>query len=157
MKKKEPLTSLFAAAIIGVMLIWTPASAQDASWTLFTEVDGVEVYQKSANCHDLSEGYHRRHVLLRFVNTTDQQVEISWFIETWYDGNCSTCHEPEDPEHFRSITLEPGESTEGTCSFHEGATLKVFETFLTPEGEKLQDDVAELSNFDLHNLTVTLQ
>jgi len=154
--KKIKLWKITGILLSTLVIMSLSAQSQEETWTLLVEKDGVEVYQNSANCHDPSEGYNRRHVLLRFVNTTDQDVEVSWFIETWYDGNCSTCHEPEDPEHFRSITLKAGESTEGTCSVYEGPTLKVFETFLTPEGEKLQDDVAELSEFNLNKLTVQI-
>lgn len=139
---------------ISLSILATDLQAQDSEWTLFKEVDGVEIYQKSTNCHDLSQGYHRRHILLRFVNTTDQDLKITWFDELWYDGNCLTCVEPEDPEHFQEVELAAGETVEGSCALDSERALKVFETFLTPEGEKLQDDVAELSQFDLHRLTI---
>lgn len=139
---------------ISLSLLTTEVQAQDAEWTLFKEIDGVEIYQKSTNCHIIEQGYHRRHILLRFVNTTDQDLKVTWFDELWYDGNCHTCVEPEDPEHFQEVQLAAGETVEGTCALDSERALKIFETFLNEEGEKLQDDVAELSQFDLYKLNV---
>ncbi|MFO8053920.1 MAG: hypothetical protein R6U19_01990 [Bacteroidales bacterium] len=153
---KAILTTAITFALF-ISLLASPAKAQDDDWTLYQEKEGVEIYQKSTNCHDPSEGYHRRHILLKFVNTTNQDLEVSWFIETWYNGNCSTCHEPEDPEFFHSIDLKANETKEGSCDVHKGQTLKIYETSITEDGEKAQEDIAELTDYDLHKLRVKPQ
>ncbi|MFO8054915.1 MAG: hypothetical protein R6U19_07130 [Bacteroidales bacterium] len=151
---KRILASVFITSVFfGLSL--TSVQAQDADWSLYKEADGVEIYQKSTNCHDPSEGYHRRHVLLKFVNTTDQDVEVSWFTELWYNGECNTCHEPESPEYYFSVELQAGETKEGTCDIDEGKTLKIFETTINEDGERPQKDIAKLTDFSLNNIQVS--
>ncbi|MFO8054794.1 MAG: hypothetical protein R6U19_06480 [Bacteroidales bacterium] len=151
---KRILTVVFITSVfLGLSL--SSVQAQDADWSLYKEADGVEIYQKSTNCHDPSEGYHRRHVLLKFVNTTDQDVRVSWFTELWYNGECNTCHEPENPEYYFSVELQAGETKEGRCDLAQGKTLKIFETTINEDGERPQQDIAKLTDFSLNNIQVS--
>jgi hypothetical protein len=117
-------------------------------WKLYETVNGVEIYYKSEECHDINKGMHKEHVLLKFVNTTEQVVLVNWNNHLWYDEKCLTC--VEDPEHKFSLTLQPAESKEGGCDENSDITLKVFSRFLN------YTDKPELTTFELSDLkTIT--
>lgn len=121
-------------------------SAQENDWKLYKEVNGVQIYQKTIECHDEANGLHQEIILLKFVNTTSQDFEMTWTLEAWYDGKCSTCHDPDNPEYQFSVKIEGGESVEGTCDIAEGKTLRIFKGFLDKEG------TAQLTKFELKNI-----
>jgi hypothetical protein len=124
------------------------AFAQDGEWTLHKQENGVIVYQMDKIWEDPSEGINQEMVLLKFVNTTDQKLKIDWYDVRWYGGKCSNCDNYKDPEHHHSITLEPGESIEGKCSFDSPRALSVFKRFLNHE------DVEALTKFELRDFNV---
>ncbi len=101
------------------------------SWTQLTSKKGVEVQYKYQECHDKSNDIHKEHVMLRFKNTKNQDVTVSWRKLVWYDGECSGCG-TEDAEFEKQIELSAGETVQGGCDRKSPNALKVFARFLNP-------------------------
>ncbi|MFH2140778.1 MAG: hypothetical protein ABIJ97_00040 [Bacteroidota bacterium] len=115
-------------------------------WKLYETINGIEIYYKSEECHDLKKGMHKEFVLLKFVNTTEENLVIKWDNYLWYDGNCLTCIE--DAEYKFSVQLSAKESREGGCEYESELSLKLFSRFLN------YSDKPELTMFELANLKV---
>ncbi len=145
MKKILPL---FITLSLTISMFSFQVKAQDSDWELYKEINGVQIYQKVTECHDAANGLHQELILLKFVNTTDQDMELSWTLEAWYDGECSTCDDPDNAEYQFELTLSSGETATGTCDISEGKTLRIFKGFLDKEG------TATLTKFELNNMEV---
>ncbi|MCF8218532.1 MAG: hypothetical protein K9I29_03925 [Bacteroidales bacterium] len=142
--KKLTLT-IIATAVLFFLLV-PRLNAQESEWKLYKEVNGVQIYEKPTECHDEANGLHQEMILLKFVNTTSRDFNITWTLEAWYDGTCTTCHDPDNPEYQFSTKLKAGESIQGTCDTEEGKTLRIFKGFLD------KDNTATLTKFELKNI-----
>ncbi|MCF8330876.1 MAG: hypothetical protein K9H84_00325 [Bacteroidales bacterium] len=131
---------------IFLALLTTSAKAQQADWTLYKEVNGIQIFQKSTECHDVTNGLHQEIILLKFVNTTSRDMEMSWTLEAWYDGKCVTCNDQNNPEYQFSQQVKGGESVSGTCNIEEGRTLRIFKGFLDKK------NTSSLTKFELKNI-----
>ena len=60
-------------------------------WQLYAEKNGVQIYYKTQECRIESQGLHHEYVLLKFVNTTDENLIVEWDNELWYNNKCHTC------------------------------------------------------------------
>ncbi len=99
------------------------------NWTPLTDKNGVEVQYKYVECHDNKNDIHKENVMLRFENTTDQKVTVSWKHLLWYDGSCDECGK-NDPEFRKQLSLDPGQVLKGDCDRGTPQKLKVFARFL---------------------------
>lgn len=142
----KKLTSTFIAIIVMFIFLAPQAEAQEDEWKLHKEVNGVQIYEKPTECHDETNGLHQEIILLKFVNTTSQDFKMTWTLETWYDGNCTTCDDPDNPEYQFSTEIKAGESIQGTCDIKEGKTLRIFKGFLD------KDNTSTLTKFELKNI-----
>ncbi|MGM0612295.1 MAG: hypothetical protein ACQESM_02165 [Bacteroidota bacterium] len=131
-----------------IMIIPVITIGQEEDWKLFKESNGVMIYQMDKIWEDPSEGINQEMVLLKFVNTTDQKLHIEWYEVRWQGDNCRNCDSYKDPEYKHELTLEPGESIEGKCSFESPDGLAIFKRFVE------RDSVEPLSKFELRDLTV---
>lgn len=143
MKKLAPI---FLTAILIIGFNSLTINAQETDWKLYKETNGVQVYQMTKECHDDANGLHQELILLKVINTTSQNMKVSWTLEAWYDNKCTTCHNPDDPEYQFSVKVNAGESVSGSCDISEGQTLKIFKGFLNKE------NTAKLTKFELNNL-----
>ncbi|MCF8331469.1 MAG: hypothetical protein K9H84_03370 [Bacteroidales bacterium] len=121
--------------------------AQQENWTLHQEKNGVMIYKQSKIWKDASEGINQEMMLLKFVNSTDQALELEWYDVRWYDDNCVNCNHYQDPEYKHTLTLAPGETIEGKCSFDSPSGLSLFKRFIERESKSL-------TKFELRELIV---
>lgn len=135
-------------ALLLILVIPFLGFAQNNDWTLHKEQNGVLIYNMDKIWNDPSEGINQEMVLLKFVNTTDQVLTITWYDVRWYGDNCRNCDFYDDPEYKHTITLQPGESVEGECSFSSPAGLAIFKRFMERESVK------PLTKFELRDLTI---
>lgn len=141
------LVSLILTITLSLSLMSMNLNAQDSDWKLYKEINGIQIYQMEKECHDEANGLHQEFILLKCVNTTSNDMELSWTLEAWYDGECTTCHDPDNPEYQFSVKVNAGESVRGSCDIREGKTLKIFKGFLNKEG------TSTLTKFELKNLS----
>lgn len=122
--------------------------AQDNNWNLHKQQNGVLVYEMDKVWEDPSEGINQEMVLLKFVNNTDKKLKVEWYEVRWQGGKCINCDNYENPEYQHTITLEPGESMQGECSFDSPQGLSIFKRFIH------KDSVEPLTKFELREFTV---
>ena len=126
-------------------------SENKQEWTIYKEVNGLQIYSKDLNCNDDQNGIHNQFVCFQFINTTSETMSISWQFELWYNNNCITCGKPANNETSYKINLAPDEMVEGDCSNSSSSGLKIFSSFInTARGSKL-------SKFEYKNLEVTFK
>ena len=142
----KKITSTIIAVTVLLIFLAPKVNAQENEWKLHKKVNGIQIYEKTTECHDEKNGLHQEMILLKFVNTTSQDFEMTWTLETWYDGECTTCHDPDNPEYQFSAKVKAGESIQGTCDIREGKTLRIFKGFLNKE------NTSTLTKFDLKNI-----
>lgn len=142
---KKIVLFVFTISIF-LSLLTMSAQAQQNDWTLYKEVNGIQIFQKPTECHDVANGLHQEIILLKFVNTTPRDMEMTWTLEAWYDGKCLTCNDQDNPEYQFSQNIKGGESVSGTCDINEGRTLRIFKGFLDKE------NTSTLTKFELKNI-----
>ncbi|MGM0647026.1 MAG: hypothetical protein ACQESZ_01410 [Bacteroidota bacterium] len=141
----KKITTMVFTIFMLLTVLSSNVKAQD-DWTLYKEVNGIQIFQKPTECHDVANGLHQEIILLKFINTTSEDMEISWSLEAWYDGNCATCHDPDDEEYQFSLAIKGGETISGVCDIQQGNTLRIFKGFLDKEG------TSTLTRFELNNI-----
>lgn len=121
-------------------------------WNLLTDMSGVFVYAQKVECNRPEDGVFYERVLLRFVNTTEEDLMIEWKLMVWYDGVLWT-KVPLKPENFHIISLAGGASVEGACEIDSDYydDLSLFSRFLN------YTDRPEMTQFQLLDMNVYIQ
>ena len=119
-------------------------------WEFLYEIEGVNFYYKSTECHDVSNGYHREYVLLKLENTNDYNIAADWDVEMYFNNECFNCGDKLHSEHHRTAYVQANQTVEGLCTIGEPKTLKIFSRFLNYENPE-----ATLTSFKLINKTIT--
>ncbi len=141
----KKLVILFLSVIvIGSASILTTSFTKSNQWTMYKQSQGIQIYYKTVDCDDVTNGLYQKYVLLKFINTTDFDVNIKWKNELWYDNKCSTC-ESNSEELLVNITLKAKSEVEGNC---QDRKLQIFAEF------KNHADVPKLTNFELSQLEI---
>lgn len=120
------------------------------NWKLYLNIDGIRIEYKYADCN-LEKGYDQQWVLLKITNTTGNTKLVKWKSNLWYNNVCKTCHVTSG-EYKRSVTVDAGESQEGTCSIYSNGSLNVFVKFIDEQYTSPNPQI--LTKFELYNLTV---
>ena len=96
---------------------------------------------------DPRHGYDAEYVLLRFTNKTKKQIDLSWYMDKYYNEVCNSCKYPD--EYYFELSLGANEVLEGTCDIECDFRLKIFSKFIDPQytGRK-----ARLTSFQLNQL-----
>ena len=99
--------------------------------TVYTK-QNVVIKSKQADCN-LDNAFKQRWFLLSFTNNSAGSIKVQWNLEQ-YDENkkCVTCDDGYG-EHKYSLTLAPGETKEGFCSFSCPTELRVVSKILDIE------------------------
>ena len=118
------------------------------NWKLYKNINGIQILYKSSECNDETNGLYQELVLLKFINTTKENLKIEWDNELWYDGKCWTCDNDSKEENHFTLKLKAGENIEGECGLDKSRILQIFQKYTN------HDDVPVLSNFELKNLSV---
>lgn len=101
------------------------ASAQQ-DWQPVLSKDGVNVFSREADIADHANDLYERVVLLRFENTNDFPVDISWHYDLSYDGNCITCNDV-NGEYNKLLALDAGQVFEVKAEREsDAAQLRIF-------------------------------
>ncbi len=134
----------------GLMTNNLSAQSQNSSeWKLYSEVNGIHIYSKQIECNDEANGLFQEAVILKFVNTTNEDFTIEWDYELWYDNKCWTCDNESSKENSKTINLKAQQVMVGDCENNE--TLWIFRQYTN------HDDTAVLTKFELKNLTTIIK
>ena len=123
----------------------TAQNTKNYEWKLYTEVAGIEIFYKYAECHNTEEGIHQELVLLRFINTGPHRMYLTWHAQVYYDSYNIT---ENSKENKFMLSIDGGEVIEGNCELNCPKGLKIFSKFLN------YDDKPELIKFELKNIQV---
>ena len=109
---------LFIFLFFGTLTTFAQRTSEDLSdWKLYKEISGLQIYSKEIGCHDNHNGIHEKYIVFQFINSTSEEMEITWEQELWYDGKCFTCNRPSSDENLYKVNIAPSESVEGNCDF----------------------------------------
>jgi hypothetical protein len=124
-----------------------PLETLTTEWQLDKVVDGVQIYLKKVDCNDEANGIFQEMILVRFVNTTQKNLRLSWDMLLWYDGKCTTC-ESTDGEYHYVVALEAGGIKEGICTAGSPGELRFFVRFLN------YDHIPVMTQYRMADFTV---
>ncbi len=116
--------------LLSVIVLSYTAQSQSTDWTLHSNEKGISFYSKTAECHIVQEGMHQETMLLKLVNTTNNDVTVSFNLEIWSDK--IQMNKESMDEFYYSIPLKAGESVEGKCEqlLNSPHRLEIFVQFL---------------------------
>ena len=119
--------------------------SQSNNWEIVYQSSALNIYSNYTECHDVANGIHKEKVLLKFENLTNQDLELSYSREMWYDDRCLGCEENAS-EYTYTINLSPYESKAGDCATKD-KTWYIFSKFLNRK-------TAELSRFEIKDVNI---
>ena len=116
--------------------------------TKFIQKDGVFVSSTTSNC-SMSMGYDTQRKILKFENTNNHPVILTWDLHLWFDGTCKTCNDP-NGEYSFTLQLDANETISGSCDLNAESKLQFFSKFIDED----TDISTVLTKFELHNFSV---
>ena len=128
----------------------TESPYKNKVWQPLNSKDGVEIYYKYEDCIDSKNGINQEQVILKVVNTTNNNIMLSWDLEKWHEEICDGCDPNGKDNHF-TIKLKAGETIIGGCEtrlLHK--ELIIFSMFLDKENSHL------LSQFHIKNMVINI-
>lgn len=132
---------------ISVVLAQALATAQNqAGWSLYKTIEGVEIYTKETDCY-AADIPSQKAILIQVINTNSYKCTIEWDLAIWYNNEQVTSN-VKDGENHHIITLEPAEKLQGDCETPYGP-FYIFKDFI------LYTIETKLTRFDLENPRVT--
>ena len=141
---KKLFIFLLGIVLLGSATILNSSFTNTTNWTLYTQSQGVQIYYKVADCDDASNGLYQKFLILKLVNTTGFDLDISWKKDLWYDDVCTTCND-QSKEHKTKIILKANSTIEGNCN---NKKLSIFSEF------KNHSNVSKLTKFELNKLVI---
>ena len=145
------MTKKIFLTIISIFIFSAVVFSQSNDWELYSENNGVLIYSKTSDCHMPSQGLHQEMLLLKFVNTTNQNMQIDFDVEIWSMEECMNCESLK--EDHRSITLNAGESVEGKCdNLMNSGGLMLFVRFLERDTRP-----PIMTRFEIVNLNINIK
>lgn len=104
--------------------------AQDG-WTEYYSSAGIKVMYRYADCHDDANGIHQQKVLLRFENTTNSNIGLTFSRVSDYGNNSNIS------EAACELNIASHSFLEGDCS-SKNKCLFFFAKHLNMDGRKLR-------------------
>lgn len=123
-------------------------SQSNSNWVLFHVENGIEFYQKEADCQPENIP-NQIGIIIKIVNTNKQAVNITWDLRLWYDNKEVTANIA-DKENQLTAYIPKNDTIEGNCSepFGNLYILKKFTTFTNG---------ANLTDFKFDNIRISVQ
>ena len=155
MKSKKIMFSSFLF-VIGILFSTLAFSGNEkvnienlkqSEFKLYSEVNGVQIYYRLAERHDLHNGIHATYIELQVVNTTSEKLNMSWNYDMWVDGSCITCEVINKEEYSHKLELKASDTIEGDCQAREQNELLLFIKYI-------DKDMRTLTDFELSNLSI---
>ncbi len=138
-------TSIKSLLIFSLLILCAHNFAQESEWKLYKKVSGVEIYTTEISCSEPSIPSQKA-IILKVINTTDKDIQISWDRRVWYDGK-EVDHNVKEGENHMVTTVEANSFVKGDCSVPFGALYFYLEFIVYKNSSKM-------TNFVLENITV---
>ena len=100
----------------------------------------VKFSSQKVDCEIPSQGLYAEYILIQIENKTSSELKLSWFNDTFYNGNCINCdHSSRDRK--RTISLSPAEVVTGECAIGLNVGLRVFSKWLRMPNDKVLSSI----------------
>lgn len=96
-------------------------------WTLANQEKGVSIYSKQIFCN-AKQGFNRDLILFKIVNSTNTDLQISFKINRWINGECMNCNS-NIKEDYRTFSVLSNQTIEGSCLNFRNNDLSLFVKF----------------------------
>tara|TARA_B110000444_G_C18714196_1_gene535219 strand:- start:19 stop:462 length:444 start_codon:yes stop_codon:yes gene_type:complete len=139
-------------ALVFIILLSSNLSASNTNnWETYFENDSVKIEYIYQNCEYI-EQFNSEFVILKITNYTNEDLNIEWISQLWYDKNCVNC-ETKNNENRKKVIISANTNSEGKCNINNN--LRLFSKFT----EKIEDmpgvkKINILTNFELTNIKV---
>lgn len=102
------------------------------NWTSYATINGVDVSIKTIK-RDVGASELFTYGLLRFENTTANEISVEFFFELQYENGCVGCGNAN--EYRKVVTIPAGATLEGDASFeHADLTILINNPYQTDLG-----------------------
>ena len=91
-----------AVLILSTTLGFSNTQISEDDWVVYFENDKCIIKHKIQNCK-YEDFFNQEYIILELTNKTNDQLEVSWNEERWYDNICSNCEQ--DTEEYRKTTM----------------------------------------------------
>jgi len=125
------------------------AAAQNAhgsSWSVYKDLDQVKIEQKVTTCSPQGSTDSHEYVFLKLTNKTSQPIHVTFRIESYFNGACTTCT---NDEYVFTFNVPANGSVEPSCSLNgTNDRLAVYVKSLT------QPNYSQFTKFELSEITI---
>ncbi|MCF8297139.1 MAG: hypothetical protein K9J13_06295 [Saprospiraceae bacterium] len=146
MSISKTITVLLIIAFSGVLLSFTNSTDTNSKWTILLEKEGIIIHTKTQE-YKFKEGIIHEYNLLKFENTTNNDVELSWKLDIYVNGNCRTCNLTSPNEYEFKLKVKAGATIEGKIESMD----KRFAIF----SNDLSKEKFNKSTFEINKLLIT--
>jgi hypothetical protein len=116
------------------------------NWTTYSDNQDFTIEYKRTDC-DLNSGLDQQYFFVRITNKTQNEINLNWEMDLFYNSACKTCGVDEYKWHYN---LAPLESVEGECTIGAENKLRLFSKFI----DSNYTNTSELTGFQFSNLSL---
>jgi hypothetical protein len=123
-------------------------------WQEYQTFEGIKIEYRFQDCDSEGVGSFRNQTLVffRFTNTTNENLTLSWQVETYRNNVCENCARIGNGEHSFSVKLEPNQVIEGDCSSFDQREMYVFSNFINQINGMSDEVMVAITDFKFINL-----
>ncbi len=114
------------------------------NWIMYIDNQDFTIEYKRTDC-DINSGYDQQYFFVRITNKTQNEINLNWEMDLFYNGSCRTCGINEYQWQYK---LAPLESVEGDCAIGAEKKLRLFSKFIDAN----YTNTSELTGFQFSNL-----
>lgn len=114
------------------------------NWVTYVDNQDVKIEYKRTDC-DLNSGLDQQYIFVRIRNKTQNEINLNWEMDLFYNDNCKTCGINEYQWQYK---LAPLQSVEGECTIGAENELRLFSKFIDAN----YTNTSVLTGFQFSNL-----
>lgn len=138
-------TLLILSFMVGLFQAQTIVAQASDNYTLYREFDAVKIDYSTQQCTNNADVITEFH-FLRLKNKTNNPIVVSFKIEYYYNGSCTTCG---NNEYFFSFEIPANEVLTTDCNLEApNARLAIISKYVN------RSFGSPLERFELSNITV---
>jgi len=126
-----------------------------SNWTTYYSDSEIKIEYQYTNC-EYPERFNQEFVILKITNLTNNDINVSWYNESWYDKKCINCSDEKSDEDFNKVYLKANEKVLGNCI--DQNSLRIFSKF----SDKIENmpgikKIVKLTKFELKNINISYE
>ena len=126
-----------------------------SNWTTYYSDSEIKIEYQYTNC-EYPERFNQEFVILKITNLTNNDINVSWYNESWYDKKCINCSDKKSDEDFNKVYVKANEKVLGNCI--DQNSLRIFSKF----SDKIENmpgikKIVKLTKFELKNINISYE